>query len=178
MRGGPGARGGGHQGRGPFGPDRRGGFGGGGWGGGGRMRRGDIRRAILATLREEPGHGYAIISRLEELSGGMWRPSPGSIYPQLAQLEHDGIVQSEEVDGVRTFSLTEAGLAEAAVVSPFPWQDDEMGTDQVRGLRNSIAPLINAAKQLSTVGTADQISRGLEAIHKARKEIYKILAED
>src|SRR5262245_2371360 len=47
-----------------------------GWGGGrrrgSRMRRGDIRTALLAVLVEEPGHGYDVIQRLEEKTGGAW----------------------------------------------------------------------------------------------------------
>src|SRR3990170_7725337 len=69
----------------------------GGWRGGrGRMRRGDIRTAILAVLTKSPGHGYDIMSRLQEKSGGMWRPSAGSVYPTLQQLEDEGLVTVAE----------------------------------------------------------------------------------
>ena len=86
-----------------------GGWGGGrgGWGGGRRMPRGAIRTAILVALRDEPGNGYEVMHRLEESSGGLWRPSPGSVYPHLQMLEDEGLVQSSEVDGSRTFTLTE-----------------------------------------------------------------------
>jgi DNA-binding PadR family transcriptional regulator len=50
------------------------------------MRRGDIRRAILSALQDGPAHGYAVMRRLEEMSGGLWRPSPGSVYPHLQML--------------------------------------------------------------------------------------------
>src|SRR5690348_440240 len=65
---------------GPFGP---------GWGprGGGRKaRRGDIRVAALLVLAEEPRNGYEIMQEVEHRSEGVWRPSPGSVYPALAQL--------------------------------------------------------------------------------------------
>jgi DNA-binding PadR family transcriptional regulator len=52
-----------------------------GWWGGPRMRRGQIRIALLAALAEEPGHGYDVMQKLEDKSGGAWRPSPGSVYP-------------------------------------------------------------------------------------------------
>src|SRR5580704_2238327 len=70
----------------------------GGWGGGRRMRRGDIRRAILMALREHPAHGYEVMRRLEEMSGGLWSPSPGSVYPHLQMLEDEGMVQSTQSD--------------------------------------------------------------------------------
>ena len=51
------------------------------------MRRGDIRTAVLVALREGPANGYEVMRRLEEMSGGLWRPSPGSVYPHLQMLE-------------------------------------------------------------------------------------------
>ena len=76
----------------------------------GRMRRGDIRTAVLAILAEEPGHGYEVMQRLEEKSGGAWRPSPGSVYPMLQLLEDEGLVRSTERDGKRVFEVTDAGV--------------------------------------------------------------------
>src|ERR1700677_3861997 len=94
----------------------------GGWGGGRRMPRGAIRTAILAALRDGPANGYEVMRRLEEMSGGLWRPSPGSVYPHLQMLEDEGMVGSSEKEGTRTFHLTEAGVAEAADGGPLPWQ--------------------------------------------------------
>jgi DNA-binding PadR family transcriptional regulator len=175
MRGGPGPRGLGHHARRHLVDDRMGMA---GWGGGRRMRRGDIRRVILAALREEPAHGYEVMRRLEDMSGGLWRPSPGSIYPHLALLEHEGLVESYDDEGNRTYKLTDAGKAEAAQSEDLPWQEDSLGGDQVRDLRQGMGQLMQAAKQLSGVGSTEQIGRGLEIIGKARKEIYRILAED
>src|SRR6185295_6938034 len=86
------AGGSGHRGHGggpfPFGPP---------WGGGGqKARRGDIRTAILAVLADGPRNGYQVIGEIAERSGGVWRPSPGSIYPTLAQLEDEGLVRAAE----------------------------------------------------------------------------------
>ena len=41
----------------------------------GRARRGDIRFALLSALTDGPAHGYEIIQRLEERTGGRWKPS-------------------------------------------------------------------------------------------------------
>ncbi len=73
------------------------------------MPRGAIRTAILVALRDEPAHGYEVMRRLEEMSGGLWRPSPGSVYPHLQMLEDEGLVRSSDVDGSRTYTLTETG---------------------------------------------------------------------
>jgi DNA-binding PadR family transcriptional regulator len=160
------------------GPRGRGGWGGGrgGWGGGRRMRRGDIRKAVLVALRDGPANGYEVMRRLEEMSGGLWRPSPGSIYPHLQMLEDAGVVQSTEVDGSRKFSLTEAGLAEAEQAA-MPTQGDE-SEEQIRTLRQAVGQLMSAAKQLSGAGEQSQLERGIAVIQKARKDLYQILAED
>jgi DNA-binding PadR family transcriptional regulator len=159
------------------GPGMRWGGGRGGWGGGRRMRRGAIRTAILLALREEPAHGYEVMRRLEEMSGGLWRPSPGSVYPHLQMLEDEGLVQSSEVDGSRTYTLTDAGRAEAEK-NEQPWQATGETEDKIRTLREAIGQLAMAAKQLAGAGEPAQVERGIAIIQKARKDLYQILAED
>ena len=173
--------------RGPRGPrgrwGGRGGWGGergafgGGWGGGRRMPRGAIRTAILVALRDQPAHGYEVMRRLEEMSGGLWRPSPGSVYPHLQMLEDEGLVHSSEVEGSRTYALTDSGRTEAQSVT-LPWQGAGEGDDEVRTLREGVGQLMSAAKQLAHAGDKSQIERGIAVIQKARKELYQILAGD
>jgi DNA-binding PadR family transcriptional regulator len=159
---------------------RRGRWGGGergGWAGGRRMRRGAIRTAVLIALREEPAHGYEVMRRLEEMSGGLWRPSPGSVYPHLQMLEDEGLLQSADVDGSRTYTLTDAGRAEAEKAT-LPWQEQGESDNGIRDLRQGMGQLMSAAKQLAGAGEKAQIERGIAVIQKARKELYQILAED
>src|SRR5574337_104630 len=117
-RGGHGA----HAHGGPFGGPPGGGnpWGGNPWGGnpfsfffhrGPRARRGDVRAGVLALLAEQPRNGYQIMQELEQRSGGLWRPSPGSVYPALQQLEDEGLVLPAESGGGRVFELTERGRA-------------------------------------------------------------------
>src|SRR5271163_4892463 len=101
----------------------RGHFGGGGRGR--RARRGDIRTAALLLLAEEPRNGYQIMQEVQERSGGMWSPSPGSVYPALAQLEDEGLIRTEEHDGSKLFAITDEGralLAERGAERPAPWE--------------------------------------------------------
>ena len=69
-------------------------------------------------------HGYEMICELESRTGGIWRPSPGSIYPTLQLLEDEGLIVAETDDGRKRFTLSEAGREEArrAAEAP-PWQD-------------------------------------------------------
>ena len=84
----------------------------GGWGGGRRrrMRRGDVRAAILVLLDEQPQSGYALMEEIERRSEGAWRPSPGSVYPTLKQLEDEELVRPETGEGRTPYMLTDAGV--------------------------------------------------------------------
>ena len=88
-----------------------GGFGGPSYGHRRRMRRGDVRAAILVLLAEQPYNGYGLMQEIESRSEGVWRPSPGSVYPALQQLEDEGLVRAEERDGRKLYALTDAGRA-------------------------------------------------------------------
>jgi Transcriptional regulator PadR-like family len=85
---------------------------GGPWGRhGGRRPRGDVRAAILVLLDEEPRNGYGIMQEIEERSAGAWRPSPGSVYPVLQQLEDEGLVRAAQTGERKLMELTEEGKA-------------------------------------------------------------------
>ena len=101
-----------------------GGFGGPMFGRGPKVGRGDVRAAILALLSEKPMHGYQIITELTERSGGVWRPSPGSVYPTLQSLEDEGLIAADKSEGRRVFDLTVEGLkvANEAGDGPAPWR--------------------------------------------------------
>src|SRR5271163_5095298 len=99
--------------RGEFGgpPFGRMGHPGGPRGRGRRARRGDIRTAALLLLAEEPRNGYQIMQEVQERSGGLWSPSPGSVYPALQQLEDEGLIRTQEGDGRKLFAITDEGRA-------------------------------------------------------------------
>ena len=169
-------------GHGPGGP---GGHGPGGHGHGrgpwSRARRGNVRAAILSVLAEQPMHGYQIMQQLEERSGGMWRPSPGSVYPTLQLLEDQGFIKGEEVEGRRVFALTEAGKAEAEASKErhgAPWESSEHGDQGSRfKLRKAVFQIGAAVKQVGTAGSAEQVDKTLEVLAETRKRIYALLAE-
>ncbi len=176
---------GGHRCR-SFGPGQRsepfGGFGPGGPRGRGRKaRRGDIRTASLLLLAEEPRNGYQIMQEVEERSGGVWRPSPGSVYPALAQLEDEGLIRSEEIEGRKLFAITEEGgklVAERGSERPAPWaqMSDELssGAHELGRLMREVA---FAFKQVMVTGSEGQVGRARDVLSSARRDLYQILAD-
>jgi DNA-binding PadR family transcriptional regulator len=163
----------------PFPPPGPWGFAGRGRGRG-RRGRGNVRAAILALLAERPMHGYEMIQELESRTGGVWRPSPGSVYPTLQLLEDENLVTSEVVEGRKRFALTETGRAEAERhAQRAPWEEATEGIAPVAfGLRNAIGQMAEAAWTVASAGTEAQQTRALEVLTEARRRLYAILAED
>jgi DNA-binding PadR family transcriptional regulator len=171
---------------------RRHGFGPGGpWGGEGfgprgprgrgrRARRGDIRTAALLLLAEEPRNGYQIMQDVEERSDGAWSPSPGSVYPALAQLEDEGLIATEEREGRKLYSLTDAGrkAVEERGERPAPWEQmsGEL-SPAVQDLVKQVRDVRFAAWQILRTASEAQIRNAGEVLAKTRRDLYGILAE-
>jgi len=163
---------------GPGGPFGRGGR---GPGGRGRARRGDVRLALLRLLAEQPANGYQLMQTIEERSGGRWRPSPGSVYPTLSQLEDEGLIKSVEAEGSRRFEITDAGREhlESRAGEPEPWKPaDEEGENAITELAPLVIQIGKAAWQVATVGDEAQRARAIEVLGETRRALYRILAED
>ena len=69
---------------------------------------------VLAALLDGPLHGYAIIKRAEDLSGGRVRLATGTLYTALDRLTDEGHVRlvSEEIVAGRvrrSYGLTDDG---------------------------------------------------------------------
>jgi DNA-binding PadR family transcriptional regulator len=147
-----------------------------------KASRGDVRAAILALLREEPRNGYQIMSEIEERSGGAWRPSPGAVYPALAQLADEGLITGVESGGQRTFELTEAGqqhIADNPESARPAWEAMAEGPPgEVRGLLTQAARLGGSVAQIAHAGTPEQIRAAAELLAASRRGIYPILAGD
>ncbi|MBJ7458627.1 MAG: PadR family transcriptional regulator [Thermoleophilaceae bacterium] len=162
-----------------FGPPY--GSGRGGRGGRKRMRRGDVRAAILVLLAEEPRNGYQLMQEIEERSDGNWRPSSGSVYPALSQLEDEGLVKPERDDSGKHFTLTDEGrqhVEENAERLGEPWKNlgGKAGSG-VNAVRDELKPLMAAVGQLMHSGNEADNKQGAEVLAETRRKIYAILAE-
>jgi DNA-binding PadR family transcriptional regulator len=74
------------------------------------FQKGDLKYVILDLLKDRPRHGYEIIRELEEMSHGLYTPSPGAVYPTLQMLEEMGYASATEQDGKKIYTITEGGL--------------------------------------------------------------------
>jgi DNA-binding PadR family transcriptional regulator len=171
-----------------FGPGFGGpGFGGPGFGGpppfgrGPKARRGDVRAAALALLSEGPRNGYQIIQEVAERSGGMWRPSPGSVYPALQQLQDEGLVRAEGEGRRWTFHLTDEGRAYVQAHADeldAPWEAFADAFPQgLHDLREVGGGVAMAAMQVAQAGGEAQVAEAVRILTETRRALYRILAE-
>jgi DNA-binding PadR family transcriptional regulator len=159
----------------PFGP-------GGPFGRGGpKARRGDVRTAALLLLGEGPRNGYQIMQDIEERSDGVWRPSPGSVYPALQQLEDEGLVRTIEADGRKQYELTDAGkeyVAERGEELPPPWEEMTGGfSDEMKNAAGLMRDVALAFSQVMRAGSPSQIAEASKILTDTRRSLYRILAD-
>ncbi|MBV1703925.1 MAG: PadR family transcriptional regulator [Hyphomicrobiales bacterium] len=86
---------------GPFGP----------WRGRRMFDHGALRLLTLSLVADAPRHGYDIIRELSDRFHGAYRPSPGSIYPILAQLAEAGMIEAQAQGRQKLFAATADGRA-------------------------------------------------------------------
>ena len=146
---------------------------------GSRAGRGEVRAAVLALLAEQPMHGYQIIREIEERSHGNWKPSAGSIYPTLQLLADEGMVDTEEANGRKVYSLTEAGRAEAEEAKgAAPWDAESAAPGAgFAALPKAGMELAQAAAQVGRTGSPEQVKEAAAVLDEARRKLYSILAQ-
>lgn len=162
-------RGGRHRGR---GPGRR------------FFRQGEVRLALLSLLEDAPAHGYELMKRLEERSGGMYQASPGTVYPVLQQLEDEGLVRIQEQDGKKVYHLTETGREELLLHKEdtdriwkraHGWKDwgVTMGPETAE-IWGSFGRLSKSAFKAAARADVETSERVREILDRARKELDEL----
>jgi transcriptional regulator len=56
---------------------------------------GTLDLLILKALSLAPEHGYGVLLRIQQITGGALVVEQGALYPALARLEHQGLLDSE-----------------------------------------------------------------------------------
>jgi DNA-binding PadR family transcriptional regulator len=144
-----------------------------------RARRGDVRAALLLLISEHAQNGYQLIQEIERRTDGIWKPSPGSVYPALQQLEDEGLVHTVEFEGKRTYELTPEGREYVEshrdeLGDPFAAATGGMD-ENVMDLRGLMFQVGAAAMQVAAAGHTEEARKILA---DTRRALYKILAED
>jgi len=126
--------------------------------------QGGLKLLVLSLLERQACHGYEIIKEIEQLVGGDYSPSPGTIYPTLAYLADLGYAVSADSEGGRKqFSITETGrqhLAERRaeldlLLSRLNVGRSESGARRAPELMRAMGNLRTALQLRVARGTAD-----------------------
>ena len=146
-----------------------------------KVRRGDVRAATLDVLTVEPMNGYQVIQQIADRSGGVWKPSPGSVYPTLQQLEDEGLVEARPGESRRLLQLTAEGRAyveEHPEEMSATWRAfDATAEQETDDLKPLIGQVMSAVWQIVVSGTAQQQAEAAEILAATRRDLYGLLAE-
>ncbi len=159
-------------------------FGGFGPRGGGFFRPGEVRLALLSLLADGPAHGYELMKRLEQRSGGTYQASAGTVYPVLQQLEDEGLAGSDVQDGKKVYRITDAGRAEletqAETVDRI-WRRaqgwEEWGNwlgPETAEIAGAVGRLVKASFKAAARGGAEGIEAVRDVLDKARRELDEL----
>ena len=147
------------------------------------FQKGDLKYVILGLLKEEPRHGYDIISVLKERSHGFYAPSPGAIYPTLQLLEEMGYVTAAERDGKKIYTITDEGRRFLVERGQFAnsvkrHMKDSWGSQNAAEMRETMAEIGSLGRLIGqrfrSLGP-DEIRRIREVVAKAHTDIEAIL---
>ncbi|MCL4399186.1 PadR family transcriptional regulator [Candidatus Parvarchaeota archaeon] len=122
-----------------------------------------LKHMILALIYQQTMTGSMLIDKMDHLSMGFWRPSPGSVYPLLKKLVSDGDLEIKVKEDKKYYTITEKGK-ETINNSWFPWK-----TLMKRENKGSVENTIEEME-----GEAEYISEKLDYINK-KPELKKRL---
>jgi DNA-binding PadR family transcriptional regulator len=148
-----------------------------------RVRKGDVRAAILDLLAEGgQWNGYQLIQEISGRTSGVWRPSAGSVYPALQQLEDEGLIAPEGEGRRRMYSLTDAGTTyaeEHAEELSASWDAAAGMTDEdAFEFHDLIRQVMMAVMEVRRAGSPEQVAQARDVLAQAKRSLYRILAEE
>jgi DNA-binding PadR family transcriptional regulator len=140
------------------------------------------------VLAVESMNGYQIIQEISERTGGAWKPSPGSVYPTIQQLEDEALVEGHTSDGRRLLTLTDEGrryVEEHPDELAATWEDyansresTHHGPGHGSDFQRVIGQVMGAVWQVMVSGTDQQRAEAADILGEARRRLYGLLAED
>lgn len=144
---------------------------------------GEVRIALLSLLKDGPKHGYELMKELEARSGGMYKASAGTVYPNLQMLEDEGLIKADMKDGKRVFVITDAGRAELQKHKESEervwgrasqWDDwSDMMSPGALEVMGPAMRLARAAFSKAAKGDEKQVERIRQILSDAAKEVEK-----
>lgn len=127
---------------------------------------GQLRLYLLSLLEESPRHGYEVIRALEERFDGMYSPSAGTVYPRLARLEEEGLVEREDEGRKSVYRITDAGRAEVRSRTADLDELDAEISESVRRLAGEVREQVRSA----SMNLRDELKAAARAARTASRQ--------
>lgn len=156
-------------------------------GGGGRrrlLRTGELRLVLLHLVSQQARHGYDLIKAIEELTGGAYAPSPGTVYPTLQLLLDEGTVSELPDESARkVFAITAAGAevleaegeAAKAAIGRLSSLGDERRSGSHRQVQRAMENLRNALHHQRAAGLDQaKVEQIVDLIDEAARKIERL----
>lgn len=130
----------------------------------------ELQILLLTLLKEQASYGYELIKTLSEKSGGLYKPSPGVIYPALTYLEDVGHVTVQQEGNRKRYAINEQGEGWLA--------DNQAIADAL------LAKLALFARQSESVNQAMSEQRQpfepslMQALHELRSQLHSYHGSD
>ncbi|MEM0146843.1 MAG: PadR family transcriptional regulator [Candidatus Micrarchaeaceae archaeon] len=133
----------------------------------GKGKRGLLRPIVISILRHGPKNGEEIMEEIESISFGLWRPSPGSLYPLLSELAKEGTV-NKDADG--RYALTENGKK---II--YPWEGRYYAkSHSLEDIFNELNGYVSYLEDVKSEDK-DQLKKHEREIRELIKELEKLI---
>jgi DNA-binding PadR family transcriptional regulator len=143
--------------------------------------KGDFKIIVLSVLQERPMHGYEIVRTIQEQSKGLYKPSPGSVYPALKMLLGKGYIVLSSDERRKVYRITMAGKRllqsrRAEVEKAMKSYQDSLGPERS-------ALLLEAHKTMKIIAiaskdvTPEQAKDLIRICNDAREKMLRVISK-
>lgn len=155
--------------------------------------KGLLRFYVFKLLKEKPMSGSEIMEEIEKQTGGLWKPSPGSVYPLLTWIRENGYAEElpREVTGIKRYMLTEKGTKflekhrnfedrlqkKMAPMGPLFFLPMNLDADELKRLQESINRFFAAFFDLRFILKDNLTEQSLEEVEQLLNDVSERIEE-
>lgn len=130
-----------------------------------------VKYWILGIVKDTPATGAMIMAKMEEMSWGRWRPSPGNIYPLLEEMTKAGWLKMTAKESKKYYIATAKGKEQLSN-SFFPWKAMKLKQEGSSNIEEAIEKLESYSDYI--MDSAEEIKKSKESNERINAIIKKL----